>query len=164
MTTLYFVNFEGTAAEGKGDVVEASHKQWFKMDDVGGCQVSQEIGGSEVGYVDNNTRNPISISALTMSVAHSSVAPYLHQIKINNDVIKKITVHRMRNDNKQFVVDEEVIIENARISEFYNENDMTAASFGGFSTFEKSYYSTTPDGNKTPMRVGYDLAAATAKA
>lgn len=155
---LYYVEFKGTPADGKGPVTESAHKGWFKMDVVSGGDAHREIGSAKVGIANQTDRNPIHISDLYLAARNCSAASYLHQMHFNADKINTITIHRLRSKDKKLVVDEEIIVENAKIKSYSNQNDTTEVVLAGFSSYQKSYYVYKPDDTVETQRVGYDLA------
>lgn len=155
---LYYVEFDGTPAKGQGPVTQSDHSKWFKMDTVTGGETYRSVENAQVGVGNQTDRNPIHIGDINMCSEKCSAASYLHQMHFNASVIPKITVHRMRSQDKKLVIDEEIVLENARIKSFTNHNDFTDVTFSGFSTYQKSYYVYDDKGKPTTQRVGYNLA------
>lgn len=156
MTTMYYVNFEGTSADKKGPVQAADFKGFYPVDGISDHEAYQSTGGSYHGNSYNKKiLGSMSFSPVMMHTSDNAAIGYLMQMQANATVIKKLVIVRVATGEKGALVKEEereyedVVIESVSSS--------GAVAFNSYSAFVITTYITDQTGKVTTFRTGLNL-------
>lgn len=159
-TKTYFVNFEDPAFTGKGTVTEKGYKGWYEMAHVSGIDILDDFYSRAINLFNQNTTRPTKSGEIHMTAYHFNATNALLKAQLTTDTIKKITVHRMRDDNKKLTLDKEMVMEEAIITDLVNDPDTeyTEIRLSGFTKDEIEDYVNNEGLPKRPLRFQYDAS------
>lgn len=158
--TIYFVNFEDTELIGKGTVRERGYEGWHEMHQVSGFDVLEDFYNSVSNIFNQHFHRPNKPGDIQMTSYQTNAIKALLKANLTNNVIKKITIHRMHETDEGLFPDKEVVLENASVVQIKNdtENYQTEICLSGFAKEEMIEFPTQAIAPTKPLHFEYDAA------